>query len=381
MLNIQQVTEVINTYRRTKGIIKKLTRTDHPALCATEAYLNSLQHPNDLLSNQDLFNINRFFLLDHPVKPGKAASYAAWFTLNYQNFCVLNYDRVTQLSELQGYPVAIEHAGFATCSKTGYQNFPEHFSKLSLEQLDNRSNAEKMQEFFNVLSQVYQYSSFTDDCFLALTKLCIEGLIDQACIEDLIRSTHADELAKSLIKLKHTDTLTTENQNFIMFYSGSFIIPITEMLISFEKANLNTLPNREILASFPFPAALQRTIKLLEKMDLLTQENFDLIQSETNRSWLLALEEIPEELITAEIWQSLLTVSKTSHGNECRKDIKDYVVLLKKKLNAEQIKKDILASPEPVKTQATPAHFFSVTPANLAAPSAGDVAPKVSFVP
>jgi hypothetical protein len=76
MLNIQQVTEVINLYRRNKGFIKKLTRTDHPAILATEEYLRALHLKNDILSNQNLFDINRFFLLDHPVKPGRA-SYTA----------------------------------------------------------------------------------------------------------------------------------------------------------------------------------------------------------------------------------------------------------------------------------------------------------------
>lgn len=380
MLNIQQVTEVINTYRRTKGIIKKLTRSDHPAILATEVYLNSLQPQDDILSNQDLFNINRFFINEYPVKPGKAA-YSAWFAINYQIFCALNYSQVMKLAELQGHAVPLDCAGFATCRKAGYKNFPGHFSKLALEQLDDRSNAEKMQEFFYVLRQVYPHSSFTDINFIGLSKLCIEGLIDPMYIEDFLRSIHADELAKSLIKLKYTDTLTTENQNFILFYSGSFIIPITSMLIALDKANLNTLANREILASFPFPLTLKHTIKLLEKMELLTQENFDFIQSETNRSWLSALEEMPEELITTEIWQGLINLSKTSHANDFRKAIKDYAEVIKKKLNLE-IAKDILASEDQIETQASSstarARFFSVTPVNLIS-LAEEAAEPVSF--
>jgi hypothetical protein len=278
--------------------------------------------------------------------------------------------------------VPIKYAGFTTCSKAGYQNFPEHFSKLMLEQLDNKSNVEKMQEFFQVLSQSYQDINFTDDRFIALSKLCIEGMLSQDYVNVIKQSGQANFLAKCLIKMKHTDTLTTENKNFIISYPGSLIIPVSHILIALDKAGLNTLANRESLASFPMPLPLHRTIKALEKKGLLTQENFDLISAENNLSWLLALEEMPEALITADIWQGLVNLSKNSNENDFKKDIKDYAEMLKNKLNVEQIKKDILASKEHIETQAVTSiarpRFFSVTPTSLT-PSAADEVPKVNF--
>lgn len=379
MLNIQQVTEVINHYHHNKGILKKLRRTEHPAIRVTDEYLKSLKIHKGLLSNQDLFKINRFFLCDYPVKPGKA-SYKAWAAINYQNFCTLNYGQITRLSKLLTHPVPIKHSGFATCSKAGYQQFPEHFSKLTLERLDVRSNEEKMYEFFLLLSKIYQKiklndngmqeinlddesdrnTIFNEDQFLGLSKLCVEGMLTQEYIDAVLKNRQANFLAKCLIKMKHTDTLTADNQNFILTYSGALIIPVTRCLVSLDKVGLNTSINRTTLDSFSFPVPLQRTIEWLEKIELLTQENFDLISAEENIAWLCALEEMPEALITAEIWQGLVNLSINSNENDFRKDIKDYAEVLKKKLNVEQIKKDILVS-EDIETQATtstPGFFF-----------------------
>lgn len=384
MFNIQQVTEAINLYRQNKGFIRKLNRTDHPAIVATEAYLKSLQLHEGLLSNQDLFNINRFFLLNHPVKPGRA-SYTTWFSINYQNFCALNYGSVKKLAELLGYPVSIKYAGFATCSKAGYQKFPDHFSKLTLDQLDNRSNTEKMQEFFQVLRQCYLENNFTDDNFLALSKLCIEGMLTQEYITAIKKSNQANFLAICLIKMKHTNTLTTENQNFIISYPKAITIPVAQILIALDKSGLNTLTNRKILADFSMPIPLYRVIKLLEKLALLTQENFDLISAEKNLSWLIALEGIPDELVTPEIWEGLRNFLKNESDSydAFRKDIKEYADMLKKKLNVEQIKNDILASEDPIKIQAVStstarSRFFSVEPVSLPA-TLETATPKVSY--
>lgn len=364
---IQQVTEAINRYRQNKGFIKKLTRTDHPAIRATEIYLNSLQADKEL-SHQDLFTINHFFIVDHPVKPGKAA-YDVWSAMNYQNFCDLNHKRVLQLVELLECQIPLEQLGFATCDKAGYEKFPEHFSKLSLDQLDSRSNSEKMQDFFHVLSQSYRGESFTSDCFRAISKLCVEGMLSQDYIDAMKQSPQASFLANCLIKMKHTDTLTTENQNFIIAYSGSFIVRVTEILIILEKIRLNTAANRKFLADFSLPIPLHIAIKFLEKKGLLTQENFDLISAENNLPWLIALEEIPEALITPESWQDLVDLSKTSNEKECRKDVQAYIDALKEKLNEKQMKKDSLASEE-VEIQATKAttselrHSFFNSPAS-----------------
>lgn len=99
------------------------------------------------------------------------------------------------------------------------------------------------------------------------------------------------------------------------------------------------------MAHLPFPVPLHRTINCLDKKELLTQENFDFISAENNLSWLIALEEMPDELITAEIWQDLLNLSKkTNIENELRKDIKEYAEQLRKKLNIDHVEKDILVS-------------------------------------
>lgn len=345
MLDTQQVTEAITLYRQNKGFIKKLTRTDHPAIRATEVYLN-LQARKEL-TNQDLFNINRFFIIDYPVKPGKAA-YKAWFAINYQNFTEL--------------------------------------SKLSMEQLDSKSNAEKMQEFFHVLSQCYLEDSFTNDRFLALSKLCVEGMLNQEYIDAMKQSAQASFLANCLIKMKHTDTLTTENQNFIISYSGPFIISVTDILIVLEKTGLNTLANRKVLADFSMPIPLHVAIKLLEKKGLLTQENFDLISVENNLFWLIALEEMPEALITPEVWQGLVDLSKTSNEKEFRKDIQDYVEVLKGKLSGEPMKKDSLLGEE-VEIQASKAttsqlrhsFFSSLTPESPLALQDTESVQKMSY--
>ncbi len=380
MLTIQEVTEVISQYRRNKGFIKKITRTDHPAILAAETYLNSLQRENNFLSNQDLFKINRFFLLEHPVKPGKA-SYTAWAAINYQNFCALNYGLVKRLTELLKRPVPIKYTGFATCNKAGYQYFSEHFAKLTLEQLDSRSNAEKIHEFFQVLTQSYQENSLNDDRFLAFSKLCVEGMLTPEYVNLIKQSKQADFLAKCLIKMKHTDTLTTKNQDFILIYPGTFIIPITHTLIALDKAGLNTSFNRAMLGGFSSPIPLHRTVRCLEKKQLLTQENFGLISAESNIFWLLALEEMPEELISTEVWDGLVNLSQICNENELRKNIRDYAELLKKQLNVQQIEKDVLASENQIETQAaTTPHFFSVTPVNLS-PSTEDEVPKVNFAP
>ena len=91
---------------------------------------------------------------------------------------------------------------------------------------------------------------------------------------------------------------------------------------------------------------------------------------------------MPEELITPEIWQELIHLSKICSENELRKNIKDYAELLKKKLNIEQIEKDILASEEQIETQVmtSSTRFFSVTPANCM-PPIEDIAPKVASAP
>ncbi len=317
MLNIQQVTEAINLYRQNKGFIKKLTRTDHPAIRATEIYLNSLQ-AHKQLSNQDLFIINRFFIIDHPVQLGKAA-YEVWSTINYQNFI-------------------------------------KQFSKLSVEPLDSKRNSEKMQEFFHVLSQCYLEDSFTNDCFLALGKLCAEGMLNQEYIDVMRQSAQASFLASCLIEMKRTDTLTTENQNFIISYSGPAMVRVTEILI------------------------------VLEKKGLLTQKNFDLISAENNLSWLIALEEMPEELITPKTWQGLVNLSKISNEKEFKKDIQNYVKVLKGKLNDEPMQEDSLVNDE-VKTQATKAttsqlrhsFFNSLASANSLALQDAETARKMDF--
>ena len=313
-MNIQHVTDAIQHYRRNKGFIKKLTRTDHLAIRATEAYLNTLQTTTGL-SNLDLFNINRFFLQDHPVKPGHA-SYEVWLAINYQNFCDLNFVQATQFDK----------------SKKG-----------------------QMLEFFKVLSLGYQQDNLTEDCFLAFSQLCA------------------------------ADTFSAENQDFIITYSGLLIIPITSLLIALDKTGLNTLTHREILANFPFPVALNRITQCLEKLNLLTQENFDLISSENNLAWVIALEEIPESLITAEVWHDLVSLSKTSHERDFRKEIKDYVDALKKKLNSEEIEEVSLVSEgqaDPIEpASSVRARFFSAAPANPppSVESVEDEVPKVSF--
>lgn len=110
-----------------------------------------------------------------------------------------------------------------------------------------------------------------------------------------------------------------------------------------------------------------------------------MISAENNLYWLLALEEMPGELITAEVWEDLVNLSKTSNENDFRKDIKDYVEMIKKKLTVE-IEKDMLASEEQIETQAAistssaRARFFSVTSANLTQ-LAVDKVPEVTFSP
>jgi hypothetical protein len=184
--------------------------------------------------------------------------------------------------------------------------------------------------------------------------------------------------------MKHTGTLTAENQQFISAYSGALIIPVTHMLIALEKAGLNTLTNRQSLANFSSPLPLHRAFEFLEKIDFLTQENFAVISTEDNLSWLLALEEMPKDLITAEIWQSLLNLLKTSNENDFKKDVKDYAEMLKKKLNVEQTEKGSLVSKEQVEpvepSSSARARFFSVTPVNPQ-PAVTNAALKVSFVP
>jgi hypothetical protein len=91
MLNIKQINEIINIYQRNKGILKKITRTDHPTISATKDYLSALRNYSVLepLSIQDLLSINDFFCKDFPVEPGQAA-FAAWVSINHQHFCALN---------------------------------------------------------------------------------------------------------------------------------------------------------------------------------------------------------------------------------------------------------------------------------------------------
>ncbi|MEN9916649.1 MAG: hypothetical protein RLY40_581 [Pseudomonadota bacterium] len=384
MLDIQQVTEAINLYRRNKGFIKKLTRSEHPAITATAAYIATLRLHKKILSSEDLFTINRFFLLEHPVHPGKAA-YKAWLDINYHYFCVLNHAQTLHLARLLKSPVPIKYAGFATCSQAGYQQFPEHFSKLMREQLDKKSNGEKMWEFFQVLSVAYQQNDFTEEYFPAFSKLCVEGMLNQHNIRIIQQSKQASLLAECLIKLKHTDTLTAENQLFISTYSQLFLIQVTQMLIVLDIAGLNTLTNREILASFPHPLPLRRAIAWLEKINALTQENFDVISAEANLSWLLALEEMPEALITEKTWQGLLNLSKKGEESEVRKNVKDYAELLKKQ-HREQIGNGILPNNKVIETQtiastSAVANFFSVTPTMPFTPSAADEALKASIVP
>lgn len=385
MLNIQQVTEAIHRYRRDKGILKKLRRSDHPAILATEAHLQSLQRDEVVLFNQDLFTINRFFVHEYPVKPGTAA-YAAWYAINYQNFCALNYDQVTRLTQLLSFPVPLKYAGFTTCAKAGYQQFPTHFSKLTREHLDKKSNTEKMQKYFQVLSKAYQQSSFSDDHFLAFSKLCVEGMLNQDYIDIIQKSSQANFLAKCLIRMKHTDALTSENQQFLIAYSGTFIIPVTQMLIALDKAGLNTSINRQIVADFSNPLPLQRAFKYLERAELLTQEYFDLISAEENLSWLFSLEEMPEDLITAEVWQGLVKLLENSNENDFRRDFKEYAQMLKKQLNRQQRGKDALVSEVGLDNQGRPSTstgcFFSVMPVNPPpAVAVKDAGLQMSFAP
>jgi hypothetical protein len=315
MPNIQHVTDAINHYRGNKSFIKKLMRTDHLAIHATEAYLNALPASTSL-SNFDLFCINHFFLRDHPIKP-KGAAYKAWLAINYQNFCDLNFVQATQFDK----------------SKKG-----------------------QMLEFFNVLSLAYQQKNLTEDRFLAFSQLGA------------------------------ADALSAENQDFIMTYSGRLIIPITSLLIALDKAGLNTLTNREILGKLDFPTPLSHAIQLLEKLEPLTQENFDFISAKDNLAWVTALEEMPESLMTAEVWPDLVSLSQTSPERDFRKDIKDYVDALKKKLKSDQIEEASLVTTAQVElgsSSPTSSRFFSETPANPtpSVESVKDDVPKVSFAP
>lgn len=333
MLNIQDVTNAIRHYRRNKSFIKKLTRTDHPAIGATEAYLNSLpDRGNNLFSNQNLFTLNRFFVLDHPVKPGHAA-YKAWVSINYQNFSGLNEVKATQLL---------------------------------------RNNPERMQEFFQVLAQAYSETNLTEDVFIALCKLCVEGMLSQDYVNAIKRSQQANCLAESLITLKDSGSLTAENQNFIVAYSELPNLPVTPlflltpMLIALDKAGLNTCPNREILGNFSHPFPLHGALRCIEKIGLLTQENFNFISAENNLFWLLALKEMPEELITVDVWEGLVGLSKTSNETNFSKDIKDYARSLeKRRLKAEGTEKDTLASGRSMETQGSRLGIFFETPPNV----------------
>ncbi|TLY47328.1 MAG: hypothetical protein E6K54_06855 [Gammaproteobacteria bacterium] len=350
MLSIQHLTDAINFYHRHKGLIKKITGSKHAAILATETYLQSLQPDRNLISNQDLLTINRFFLFDHPVQPGKAA-YETWLFINYHYFCDLNFAQVDQLAQLLNCSVPLKHAGFATCSEAGYQKFPENFSKLTLEQLDNRSNAEKMREFFNVLSAAYQHNNFSEDGFVALSKLCVQGMLNQDIINLILQNKQANFLAECMIMMKHSDILTPKNQ--------------------------------QILIDFPYLQRLLRTMLCLEKIGLLTPENFAEISGDNNHAWLLALEEMPEALITPEIWQGLLNLLKNSHISDFKNDIKEYAEMLMQEANVEQKEKVSLISEEAQATQSRPStsRLFLISPGTLSAVVNEEVVATSNLVP
>lgn len=352
MLDIQKVNDTITLYRRNKGFIKKLIRSDHSAILATEAYLKSLQN-NTLLSHQDLFSINRFFLLDHPIKSATAA-YTAWLTINYLYFCELNSVQVHKLAQLLQTMVPLKYAGFTTCSKAGYQKFPENFSKLTLEQLDNRKNSDKMAEFFKVSSKAFQQNKCTEDGFVALSKLCVEGMLNQANVDHIQQSSHPKLLAECLILMKHSNILTPENQ--------------------------------QIVIGFPYLQQLQHTMICLEKIGLLTQEDFAMISKENNHPWLLALEEMPKELVSTRIWEGLVNLLKNSDINDFKTDIKAYADMLKQDVTIEQMEKISLADEDIAKkiqatsSQVSTSRLFSVSPANLQ-PTAEEVSEKINLAP
>lgn len=333
MLSIQHLTDAINFYHRHKGLIKKITGSKHSAILATETYLKSLQPDTNLISTQDLLTINRFFLFDHPVQPGKAA-YETWLYINYHYFCDLNFAQVDQLAQLLNGSVPLKRAGFATCNEAGYQKFPENFSKLTLEQLDNRSNAEKMREFFNVLSVAYQHNNFSEDGFVALSKLCVQGMLNQDIINFIMQNKQPNLFAECMIMMKHSDILTPENQ--------------------------------QILIDFPYLQASLRAMLCLDKIGLLTPENFAEISGDNYHAWLLALEEMPEDLITPEVWRGLLNLLKNSDISDFKNDIKEYAEMLMQEVNVEQMEKVSLISEEAQATQSRPStsRLFLVSPVN-----------------
>lgn len=354
MLNIQQVTDAIHGYHRNKGFIKRIIKSSHSAIRATESYLQSLQENKGLISEQDLFSINRFFLLDHPVQSGTAA-YKAWRLINYHYFCDLNAVRVTQLTQLLKHSVPLKYAGFATCSKAGYQNFPKNFSKLMLAQLDSGSNAEKMDDFFKVLSAAYQQHHFTKECFVALSKLSVEGMLNPDTVNLIRENKHAHLLAECLILMKHNDILTADNQ--------------------------------QRLIDFAYLQPLYRTMIGLERIGILTQENFSVISADNNHPWLLALEEMPEDFMTPGIWEGLLSLLKNSDISDFKTDIKAYAEMLRQGFIGEPMEEMSLEKMQLVNEKgqarsslASTSRLFLVSPVSLPE-VVKDTSAKINLVP
>lgn len=327
MLNIQHVTDAIHHYHRNKGFIKRILNSSHLAIRATETYLQALQKNKDLISDADLLTINRFFLLDHPVQPGKAA-YETWRFINYHYFCDLNAVSIAQLAPL------------THCDNASVQRSPEDFSKLALAQLDKRSNAKKMREFFKVLRLAYQQNNLTEDGFVALSKLCIEEMLSQDYANLIQQNKQANFLAECLIMMKHHDILTHDNQ--------------------------------QTLIDFAYLQPLHRTMVCLARIGILTQKNFSVISADNNHQWLLALEEMPEDLITPGVWEGLLNLLRNNGITDFKKDIEAYTEMLRQDITGEQMeevhleKLNLVSEEGPARQNiASTSHMFLVSPVKL----------------
>ena len=321
MLNIQKVIDVINHYHRNKGFIKKITRSSHPAIQATETYLQSLQAEQPervLMSDQDLFIINGFFLVDYPVQTRKAA-YKAW--------CAINYHSLGQGDSVQN----IQQAS-----------------------LDKHSNTKKMMdEFFKVCRDAYQHNNLTEEGFVALRQLCAEGMLTT----DLVNLVHHSQQAALLV--------------------DCFILLI--------RNNLLTPQNQQMVVEFPFLQQLQHTMICLEKIGLLTQKNFATISAESNQIWLLALAEMPEDLFTAEVWEGLLNLLRNADVRNFKTDVNKYVQLLKEERAENSTKKISFIDEKIQSSAnlASSTRLFSVSPVNVCAiePATEPATAKIHCLP